>query len=61
MADTQFELSCFQLVELMAERSEGAARVNELGGVKGIAEKLGSDTKAGISNNVAEIEARSAI
>ena len=59
MAGSEFGLSSFQLVELMSEGGkEGAARIAELGGVKGIAEQLGSDTRAGISNNVAQIEAR---
>ena len=56
---SKFGLSSFQLVELMAQGgSKGAERVAELGGVEAIADRLGTNTKAGISNDPAELEAR---
>ena len=56
---SKFGLSRFQLVELMEQGGrEGSGRVAELGGVEAIADHLGSNTKAGISNDPAELKAR---
>ncbi len=56
---SQFGVSCYQLVELMAERGkEGEANLLEYGGVEGLANHLKTNLKLGVSDNPNELEAR---
>ncbi len=56
---SQFGVSCYQLVELMAERDkEGEANLAEYGGVEGLAEHLKTNLKLGVSDDPLELEAR---
>lgn len=58
-AVNRFGLSKYQLMELMSQRRlDAVARINEYGGVKGIAEHLETNFKTGIRSSAGEIEAR---
>ncbi len=60
-AESEYGLTRYQLMELMAQRrSDGVALIEEYGGLKCMAEHLKTDMKAGIRCGVGELEARKA-
>lgn len=57
--ESEFGLTKYQLMELMAQRrSDAVALIREHGGLKAIADHLKTDLKTGISCKPGELEAR---
>ena len=58
-AVNRFELSKYQLMELMSQRrGDAVASIREYGGVEGIAEKLETNLKSGIKTMPEELQDR---
>ena len=61
-AETEYGLSRYQLMELMAQRrGDGVALIEEYGGLKCMTEHLKTDMKNGIRCSPGELEARRAV